>query len=526
MNPTKLHIKNGTVVDGSGEKGFSADVLVVGDRIETVGKIEAAPDAIQIDASGCVVAPGFIDIHSHSDLMILADPFPLAKTQQGVTTEIVGGCGFSLAPLTERTIPELKNSGVLGETDLDWGWRSYSDLVSRMEKTPFAHNIGALIGHNTIRMAVLGMGNIVVSDAAMGRMKDHVREGMEAGAFGMSVGLIYTPGLYAGVDELAELCKVVAEYGGLFAIHMRNEGVRLLDAINESIEITERSGAPLHIVHLKVTGEENYPLIEKALERIYEARDKGLGVTFDQYPYTAGSTGLSALLPSWAREGGLENMLKRLQDGNIRSRIASDMARGGENMLRYTWDKVLLSSVASEANKGLEGKTIEQIAHIRGCPPPDAVFDILVEEEGRAGMVVFSMSEESIRLIMKVPFGMVGTDGIHGGRCHPRLYGTFPRILGRYVRQERVLPIELAIQKMTANPADRLGLTDRGRIEPGKRADIVIFNPATVIDRATYEDSAQYPAGITHVIVGGRIVIENGRATGEAPGRVLKWRRS
>ncbi|NOZ24183.1 MAG: D-aminoacylase [Planctomycetes bacterium] len=522
MNQTKLHIKDGTVIDGSGEKGFRADVLVVGDRIEAVGEVQPPADAVVIDASGCVAAPGFIDIHSHSDLMILADPFPIAKTRQGVTTELIGGCGFSLAPLTEHVIPELKNSGVLGEADLDWSWRSYGDLVSRMEATPFAHNVGGLIGHNTIRIAVLGMGNVEVTDAALGRMKDYVREGMEAGAFGMSSGLIYTPGLYANADELSELCKVVAQYGGIYATHMRNEGVRLIEAVEESIGIAERSGAPLHIVHLKVTGEENYPLIERALGRIYEAREQGLDVTFDQYPYTAGSTGLSALIPNWVREGGLETMLARLQDAGTRQRVAGEMARGGENMLKYSWDKVLLSSVASEANKGIEGKTIEEIARIRGCDPVDAVFDVLVEEHGRAGMVAFSMSEESVRLIMKAPFGMVGTDGIHGGKCHPRLYGTFPRILGRYVRQENVLPLELAIRKMTSNPADRLGLSDRGRIEPGKRGDIVIFDPDTIIDRATYEDPAQYPAGITHVIIGGQVVIENGRATGEMPGRFVR----
>lgn len=518
-----LLISGGTVVDGTGRPGFRGDVLVAGDRIEAVGKVRAPADAGRIDASGCVVAPGFIDIHSHSDLMLLGAPFPLAKTQQGVTTELIGSCGFSLAPVTEPTIRELKDLGVLGEVDVAWEWRSYAKYADRMERASLAHNVCGLVGHNTIRANVLGMGNAKVTPDALSQMKDLVREAMEAGACGLSTGLIYTPGLYATADEMAELCKVVAEYGGIHATHMRNENVRLVESVRESIAVSERSGVALQIVHLKVTGEENYPLIERAMEEIHAARARGLDVTFDQYPYTAGSTGLSALLPIWVREGGTEAMLRRIGPSADRKGIAQEMEDGNRAVIAPRWGKVLVTSVVSEANKAVEGKSIEEIARARGCAPAEAVFDLLLAEHGRVGMVVFSMSEESIRFVLKEDFGMVGTDGIHGGKCHPRLYGTFPRVLGKYVREEKVLPLELAVRKMTANPADRLRLSDRGRIAAGKRADLVVFDPATVIDRATYEDPTRYPDGIRFVIVGGRVVLEASKPTGAMPGRFLRY---
>ncbi len=516
-----LIIKNGRIVDGSGNPWYNADLGVSNGRIESVSKIGAKGETT-IDAEGLVVAPGFIDAHSHSDLMLIAEPDAKPKVMQGITTEIIGQDGLGEAPIRDDVLEDWRRylSGLNGDPDIEWSWRSFGEYLDVIESARPATNVVALVGHGNIRLLAMGMENRAPTPSELDDMRRLLSDSMKEGAFGMSTGLIYPPCTYADAVELAELCKVASEYSGVFVVHIRNEGDRLLESIEEVVAIGREADIPVHISHLKASGEQNWGKVEEALKRLGVARSEGVEVTVDQYPYVAGSTFLSSLLPVWVYEGGTGRMLERLRDEATRMKISAEMTRRGRGQ-DWGWSNVLVTSVKTERNRPFEGENLEEIAKNRGQSTLETLFDIILEEENAATMVSFSMSENDVRTVMRSPLQMVCTDGIVLGKPHPRAYGSFPRILGRYVR-DGVLRLEEAVRKMTSLPAQSFGLHDRGLLRPGMRADITIFDPDTILDTATYKDSIRFPKGIEHVVVNGELTVHGGEHTHKRAGSVLR----
>jgi N-acyl-D-amino-acid deacylase len=488
-----------------------------------MGKLGSDAESL-IDAGGLVVAPGFIDTHSHSDLMLMAEPEARQKVMQGITTEVVGQDGLGEAPMRDDVVDDWRRylSGLNGNPDVDWGWRSFSEYLDRLEKAEPAVNVACLVGHGNLRLLSVGMENRPPTAYELEQMKRMLEAAMYQGAFGLSTGLIYPPCIYADTKELIELCRVTSILGGIFVVHMRNEGERLLESIGEVVEIGRETGVPIHISHFKVGGESNWGKASEALKTLEDARSKDVDVTVDQYPYTAGSTFLSSLVPAWAHEGGTAKMIDRLRNATTRNKIASEVIESRSGRTR-SWRRVMVTSVETEENKRFEGMTVQGIADSKGIDSIDAVLDLILEEDNAVTMASFSMSEDDVRTIMRSPFQMVCTDGIVLGRPHPRAYGSFPRVLGKYVR-EGVLRLEDAVRKMTSLPAQRLGLVDRGVLRPGMSADITIFGPEKVVDRATYENPIQYPEGVEFVINNGKIIVKKSVHTGIRAGKVLKHR--
>ena len=514
-------IKGGRVVDGSGNPWYRADVAVTKGRIAAIGRLGSDARRI-IDARGLVVAPGFIDTHSHSDLMLIAEPEARQKIMQGVTTEVIGQDGLGEAPLRDDVVDDWRRylSGLNGDPDIDWNWRSFAEYHDRLEAARPATNVVSLVGHGNLRLLAMGMEDRPPTIQELEEMKGLLEDAMRQGAFGLSTGLIYPPCVYADTEELVELCRVAAAYGGLFVVHMRNEGDRLLESIDEVVAVGREADIPVHISHFKASGERNWGKVAEALEKLELARMEGIDLTVDQYPYVAGSTFLSSLLPVWVHEGGTEQMLRRLRDKAMRRKITAEMMEGGRGK-DWGWSNILVTSVRTEANKRFEGMTLKEIAKAREQTPVEAIYDLVLEEENAVTMVSFSMSEDDIRTVMRSPLQMVCTDGIVLGKPHPRAYGSFPRIIGRYVR-DGVLRLEEAVRKMTSMPAQTFGLLDRGLLRPGMCADISVFDPDTVIDKATYQDPHQFPEGIEYVIVNGKVTVEGGEHTGARAGQVLR----
>lgn len=511
-----LLILGGRAIDGSSNPWFYADIGVCGEKISEVGRLRGSSASKVIDATGKVVAPGFIDVHSHSDIYLIANPLAEPKTRQGVTTEVLGQDGLSVAPLTAESGGELRRylAGLLGDYPASWTWRSVGEYLEQLEEARPSVNAATYVGHGSVRAAVMGFERRAPSSEELEEMKELVARSMREGAFGLSTGLIYPPSCYADIEEIAALCKVAAGLGGYYVTHLRNEADALLEAVEEAFEIGRRSGAPVHISHHKAAGRRNWGRVRDSLAMIDRARDEGMDVTCDQYPYVAGSTMLSSILPSWAHEGGTERMLHRLRDPDARSRMKAEME----------FDPQSIMVTYCRHRKQFEGKRLAKIAEEAGKDPAEAALDLLLEEEAAVSMAVFNMSEDDVEMVMRHPAVMVGTDGLLAGRPHPRAYGTYPRILGRYVREQGVLRLEEAIRKMTSLPAQRLGLRDRGLLRKGYFADIVIFDPETVLDRATFEDPLQYPVGVESVIVNGEVTVENGAPTGVRSGIVLRHR--
>ena len=516
-----LVINNGRVVDGSGNPWYKVNLGISNGRIEFMDKTGAEGETT-IDAEGLVVAPGFIDAHSHSDLMLMAEPDALPKVMQGITTEVIGQDGLGEAPINDDMLEDWRRylSGLNGDPDINWSWRSFGEYLEALNSARPATNVVALVGHGNLRHLAMGMENRAPTPSELDEMRRLITESMREGAFGLSTGLIYPPCVYCDTLELIELCKVTSEYGGVFVVHMRNEGSRLLESIDEVMEVGRASGCPVHISHFKASGEQNWGKVEEGLKKLEDSRSEGVDVTVDQYPYVAGSTFLSSLLPVWAHEGGTDKMLERLQDGAMRKSIAEEMVEKGRGQ-DWGWGNVLITSVKTKENKPFEGGTLEEIAMKKGHPPLEALFDIILEEENAATMVSFSMSEDDVRTVMRSPLQMVCTDGIILGKPHPRAYGSFPRILGRYVK-EGVLGLEEAVRKMTSLPAQSFRLYERGLLRPGMWADITIFDPNTIIDTATYKDSIRFPKGIEHVIVNGELIVYKGEHTQVRAGSVLR----
>ncbi len=524
-----LLILNGRVISGEGNPWFKADVAVVGDKIVRIGQLQGQPAAKIIDAKGLVVSPGFIDGHSHSDLCILTDPEAEQKTKQGVTTENVGLDGMSVAPIDERDIPSWQKhlSGLAGHPRIDWTWRTFSDYLDAIDARRPSDNITSYVGLGTIRLKAMGMTDREATHEEIEQMKRIASRSMEQGSRGISSGLIYPPSQYQTLAEVVEIANAARTHDGVYNVHLRSEGDRLIEAMEEVLEIGRRSGIPVLITHFKANGRKNWGLSEKSLERIDRARREGVDVSIEQYPYTAGSTMLQAVVPPWYHSRGPDRLIRMLKES--REAVKKDIRErtDWENIsLQSGWENIFVSSVESEPNKVCEGKNVAEIAGMRRLKDPaDAALDLLAEEELAVGMVVFSMAEEDVERIMKHPTVNFITDGLLGGsRPHPRVYGAFPRILGRYVREQKVLSLEEAVRKMTSLPAEKLRLKKKGVIAENYDADITIFNAETIIDRATFEDPRQFPSGIEWVIVNGKVVVEHGEHTGARPGRTIRTR--
>ena len=488
-----LVVRGGTVYDGTGAPGVTADVAVSGDRIVAVGAVPGR-GAVEMDARGHAVSPGFIDVHSHDDFAVLLDPGMAFKVMQGVTSDVVGNCGSGVVPYRSA----LARFGRLMPGATPPEWDGFAGYLSRVTEAGPALNVAVLIGHGSLRAGAMGLDQRKASDDEMGRMRGWVREGVEAGAVGLSTGLIYEPGRYAGTEEIVELAREMGAAGGLYATHMRNEAGGLLDAVAEAIRVGEEAGVPVQISHHKASGRENWGRVRDSLGLIEAARARGLDVTADQYPYTAGSTSFHAVV----------------QNGSLRAD-----SPGGLGMLGP--EQVLIASAPRHPE--YEGLTLAALVERWQLPLDEAAARLLTEEGEACFVVVFSMHEADVRTVMAHPTTMIGSDGVPaaGSKPHPRLYGCFPRVLGHYVRDERVLDLPTAIHRMTGMPAAKFRLADRGVLRPGGFADIVVFDPARIRDTATYEDPRRFPDGIRAVYVNGTAVARDGQPTGARPGRAL-----
>lgn len=527
MNMFDIVIANGRILDGAGNAWFKGDIGIKDGKIMRIGRLHDAEAAEMIDAAGLYVSPGFIDIHSHSDAVPLMTKQDTGKLLQGVTTEVVGVCGVSMTPWSSEYLDLLKKycAPFFSGANLSWNWPEVKDYLAEVEKANPILNFGCFVGHGTIRIAVMGFADREPTADELERMKQLAVQAVKDGAYGMSSGLVYPPGIFAKPAEIIAICQAIAPFGCIYETHIRTETDGVVDAVREAIEVAEKAGIPVQIAHHKTAGVANWGKSAQTLKLISEARDRGLDVTYDVYPYVAASTSLVSLLPPWMHEGGIQKLLGRLESADNRARIKRELEEGLPNWQNFYkasgWDKILVSSV--KKNKGYEGKTMAEIAAGKVIDPADALFELLLEEEGDVLMVLFMMSEDDVTAILQHPAAMVGSDGIYSaGKPHPRYYGTFPRILGKYVRHDKALSLAEAVRKMTSFPAQRLNINDRGLIKEGMWADITIFDAAIVEDKATFMEPQQAPAGIRHVIVNGKTAVRNGQYNGVLAGKALR----
>lgn len=524
-----LIIKNGKVVDGTGNPWFYGDVGVADGIIAAVGRLDMEAHRI-IDARQRVISPGFIDGHCHSDLMILDHPYSEIKLRQGVTTEVIGNCGLAPAPFVPDRAELLQSyvQPVLGATSWKWPWETVGDYMAHVAGSRPSEHVATYVAHGALRIAAMGFDNRPAASAELERMKQLLEEGLQAGAIGLSIGLLYAPGSYTSKEELAELCRVLPKYNGLFSTHIRGEGNNLIPSVKEVIWIAETSGVPLHISHLKAAGKRNWGKALEALELIEEARARGLDVTCDVYPYNAGSTMLTTVLPPWTLEGGIASTLERFRDPVLRERVKKELGEEQtewDNLVCSTgWEAVIVSSVRDPRNAALEGRSIAEISEARGRHPADCVMDLLLEEEGQVSIVYFHMADSDVEQVVGWEKSLIASDSLHceTGKPHPRLYGSFPRLFSRYVREKKTLSLEQAVRKVTSFPVQRFKLGKRGLIVPGYAADLTVFDPATVHDRATFQDPRQYPDGISHVIVSGRVTLDEGEHAKVREGTLIR----
>jgi N-acyl-D-amino-acid deacylase len=518
-------IKGGTVVDGLSDKSFRADLGISGEQIQAVGNLQGATGRLTIDAAGRVVSPGFIDIHAHSDApQVLLNPKCESKIRQGVTTELTGNCGGSSFPLKAEATDEEKE--FLARVNLTRDWQNLEGYFARVKKSGVAFNYATLVGQGTIRSLVMNEDRRKPTADELDRMKRLVAEAMEQGAVGLSTGLEYTPSGFASTEEVIELCRVAARYGGFYATHVRNEDHAVVEAIAEAIYIAEAAGLPLQISHLKSCGNTNWWKVPMLIDLVERAQQKGLRVTADRYPYTAYSTGLSIDFPRWAMDGGSEALVKRLRDPELRRKMRDETM---EKLEGTSWEDILIVDANKESDKKFIGERISEAAAQAHQDPYEFSCDLIVEEGGNVDIVGFGMSDETTEQVLKHPLVMLCSDGsalapygpLHRGMPHPRNYGTFPRFLGLYVREKNIVTLPVAIKKMTSMAAAKLGLKDRGSIKKGNFADLVIFDPLTIADKATYTQPEQYSVGIDYVIVNGTVVIDHGNHTGALPGKIL-----
>ena len=525
-------ILNGTVIDGAGKPPHQADLGIAGGRITTVGDLAKADSVRVIDASGLVVAPGFIDMHSHSDVTLLDDPGGESMAFQGVTTEVTGNCSFSPFPSGQAGTEQLR--AALGSTlrsQAEWDWTTLDGWAGSVHSRGTSLNLAPLVGHGAIRVAAGVTENRPPTDDELAEMKRLAAGSVEEGAFGLSTGLTLAPSMYAQTGEIVELARSIAPYEHAFyATHARVWAGWHVKALEEAAEIGRKGGVPVQFSHIAIGDSRVFGRGDEMVAVIDRARADGVDMTCDLYPYTAGASGLNQSLPQWVQEGGSDAMLARLRDPSQRKRAFDDMAEGHFGGLPWAWDKMFITYVGSESNRSVVGLSLESISEDRGVDPREAVLALIDEEDNNVGVVGHNRIESDVRFFMQYAHSMFGSDGRAispdgwwaRDRPHPRFYGCYPRILGRYVRDDGVLPLETAIYKMTGLPADRLGLSDRGRIGEGLVADLAIFDPDTVIDNATFDAPHQLADGVSHVLVNGEPVILDGKHTGATPGRVLR----
>jgi N-acyl-D-amino-acid deacylase len=525
-----IKIDGATVIDGTGRGGSRTDIGISDDTIVAVGDLSRETAGKVLNATGRTVTPGFIDMHSHSDWRLWGNRRAESKIRQGVTTEVVGNCGFSPAPVATEFVDDLKAFALYIPTGMDFTWRSVGEYLQAFDRDGTSLNVVQLVGHGTLRIAAMGFARRPPTGAELTRMQRIMGDAMNEGAWGLSTGLIYAPGSWATTEEIIAVAKAAARYRGFYASHIRGEGATLLDAVREAIRVGREGSLPVQVSHIKAAGRPNWGKVADVLALIDEARAEGLDVMGDVYPYTASSTSLRTALPDWALEGGVAGMLKRLADPGVRAQIRAELEdRANTHSLtsRMGWEHVMISWCPKR--KDAEGHRVSEIAAARRLDPLDAVFELLRDADGVASMILFQLDEADLKRALAHPAVMIGSDGSAlapygdnaAGKPHPRSYGTFPRVLGHYAREQRVLTLAEAVHKMTGLPARRLGLRDRGEIRQGARADLVVLDPRKVADQATFDDPHRYPIGIEHVMVNGRFVIKDGEHTGSLPGKVL-----
>jgi dihydroorotase/N-acyl-D-amino-acid deacylase len=525
---------NGRIVDGTGAPWFRADVGIVGDTITAVGTLRDAGATVRIDATNLIVAPGFIDLLGQSEFNVLVDDRAASKVYQGVTTEVTGE-GTSIAPVNDRMIgesaPSARHFGVAQD------WRTLADYFRRLElRSHPAINIATFVGAGSIRNYVVGKDDRRATASELDSMRQLVEQAMEQGALGLSTSLQYVPDRFASTDEIVELAKVAARHGGVYFTHQRSESSRIVESLEEVFQIAERAAISAEIWHLKTAYRPNFGRMADVLGRIEAARARGLDVTADQYPYTRASNGLSSCLPLWIREGGLEKMLARLHDSAARERAKRDMNDAAATTWENQWqgagggDGVTIASVLNPDLRKYEGMTLTDVGKAMGKDPRDAVMDLVIADRDETSVITSIMDEADVRTALRHPLVGIGTDSgaqaedgrLSESKSHPRAWGAFPRILGHYVRDEHLLSLEEAIRKMSSKAAARVGLLDRGILRPGMRADITIFDPATIRDVSTFDDPRHYATGIKHVFVNGKRILADGVMTAERPGRPLR----
>lgn len=538
MKTPDLILRNGLIADGTGRGLYQADVMIRRNYILAIDTPGAWQAPEELNCKGLVIVPGFIDTHSHSDLRVLMEPELPMKIRQGITLEVFGQDGISVAPIRAEDQPQVARSlaGLDGDLGRAWDWQSVSEYLAAIERARPAIDCAYLVPHGAVRLAVMGMADRKARPDEIAAMQELIRQSMREGALGFSTGLIYPPCCFADTSELIELCRAVAEFDGIFVSHMRSESDYIEDAIAEMIEVGKQSGVRVHISHFKIAGRENWARIDGVLAMIEQAQREGLRLTADQYPYIAGSTMLGAILPPWAHAGGVEETLKRLAGADERRRMRAALLDRSPSPWDNFWkwsgpEGIVIPDIPSGNHPDYLGKNLSQAAALKNqtdqISEADAVefaFDLLREERMGVGMISFSQSEEVVCKIMQQPYVNVCTDGLLGGKPHPRAYGTYPRILGRYVREQNLLTLDEAVRKMSGLAAETFQLHGYGKIECGMRANLVAFSPHEVIDCATFQDSRQYPKGIEHVIVGGELAVRYGEMYLPGHGRAVKFK--
>jgi N-acyl-D-amino-acid deacylase len=523
-------IRNGTVVDGSGAAGVAADVAIQGQRIAAVGALGAATATTEVDAEGLTVAPGFINMLSHSETSLIADGRSMGELQQGVTLQVFGE--GSMGPMNDRMKQEAKARQ--SDVTFDIGWTTLGQYLDWLVARGISPNVASFVGAATVRVNELGYADRAPTPEELERMRGHVRTAMEEGAMGLSSALIYAPGFYARTDELIALSTVASQYGGMYISHMRSEGNRLVEAVDELMTIAREAKIRAEIYHLKAGGESNWSKMDEVIRKVEAARAEGLEITADMYTYTAGSTGLDAAMPPWVQEGGYQAWAGRLKDKAIRARVAKEMVTptdAWENLMQAAGPKgTVLVGFRNPELRGLIGKTLEEVAATRGTSAQETAMDLVVEDGSRVQVVYFLMSEENTRRQVGLPWVSFGSDAASMATegvflkqsTHPRAYGNFARLLGKYVREDKAATLEDAIRRLTSFPAATLRIADRGLLTPGHFADVVAFDAATIADHATYEKPHQYATGMSHVWVNGTQVLKDGEHTGAKPGQVVR----
>ncbi|MDI9497473.1 MAG: D-aminoacylase [Bacillota bacterium] len=522
-----LLIKNGTIVDGTGAKPYQGNLAVEG---EVIRLVEGEPEAKRvIDASGQYVTPGFIDTHSHSSIMLNVEPELLPKVFQGITTEVLAQDGMGPAPVNEETLAPWKKAmaGLEGQWDVDWNWTTVEDYLKHVDTLPLGPNVLYLAPHGNLRMVVMGLDNRKPTAEEQEAMDAELQKAIDAGAFGMSTGMIYPPCVYADIDEFISLGKVLKKTDTIFVTHQRSEADAILESMDEILTIGRESGCRVHFSHFKCCGKKNWDKVPKVLEKIDDAHAEGMIVSFDQYPYVAGSTMMSVILPPWVHDGGTEKLIERLYDDELRAKMKEDIWNGipgWDNFVDFAGlEGIFITFVKYPESEKYVGMNLVELGEATGKEPLDAIFDLIRDEENIVGLVDFYGTEEHVKLFMSRPEQNVCTDGIIGTKPHPRLYGTFPRVLGKYTRDEGLFPIETAIYKMTGKAAEVLGLKDRGYLKDGLAADVLVIDPETVIDVGDYTEPKQFARGIRFSIVNGKIIIDEGESTPQKAGKVLRY---